>query len=203
MTIEVFGAGFGRTGTDSLREALNMLGLGPCHHMREVNAHPEQKRLWRALAKGEQPSWNELFRGYRSAVDWPSAYYWRELLEVYPKAKVILTYRSAESWWTSFEQTIAQGLKQSDDPESVGIVLIRDQLFGGKVDDRAHAIALYEANVRAVKATVPAERLLVHSLGDGWEPLCEHLGVAVPSEPYPSRNSANEFKQDFLAPKPQ
>lgn len=195
MTLQVIGTGFGRTGTDSMREALNMLGVGPCHHMLEVNNNEEQKRLWRALVKGEVIGWDKIFAGYNACVDWPSAYYWRELIEVYPQAKVILTYRSAESWWTSFEQTIVRGIQASTDPESLGLALIRDKIFGGRPGDRAHAIALYEENVAAVRATVPPSRLLVHNLGDGWEPLCKHLGVPVPAEPYPSRNSASEFQQ--------
>jgi hypothetical protein len=178
-----------------MREALDMLGFGPCHHMREVNAHEEQKRLWRALAKGAAPDWNQLFAGYQSCVDWPSAHYWRELIAFYPEAKVILTYRSPESWWTSFDQTILAGINQGGDPESLGIALIRDQVFAGRPGDRDHALALYDANVNAVKETVPEERLLIHRLGDGWEPLCAHLGVAVPGEPYPSRNSASEFRE--------
>ena len=198
MALKVIGAGFGRTGTDSLREALNILGLGPCHHMLEVNASDEQKRLWRALARGENPGWETLFAGYNSAVDWPSAHYWRELIDVYPQAKVVLTYRSPESWWASFEKTILQGMAQSTDPASLGIALIRDQVFGGHPDDRAHALALYEANVAAVKATIPASRLLVHNLGDGWEPLCKHLGVAVPEVAYPSRNATADFRRAIL-----
>ncbi|TIR52842.1 MAG: sulfotransferase family protein, partial [Mesorhizobium sp.] len=101
MTIRVIGTGFGRTGTDSMREALTMLGFGPCHHMSEVMAHAEQKRLWRALAQGAAPDWNRLFAGYKSCVDWPSVHYWRELIEVFPQARVILTWRSPESWWES------------------------------------------------------------------------------------------------------
>jgi len=198
MTLRVIGTGFGRTGTDSMREALNMLGFGPCHHMLEVNGNEEQKRLWRALATGENLGWDRLFAGYASCVDWPSAHYWRELIQVYPEAKVLLTYRSPESWWESFEQTIAVGIARSTEPESLGVALIRDQVFGGKVDDRAHAIGLYQANVDAVKATVPKERLLVHQLGDGWEPLCKHLGVAVPAQPYPTRNASAEFRQGIL-----
>jgi hypothetical protein len=198
MAIKVIGAGFGRTGTDSLREALNMLGFGPTHHMLEVNASDEQKRLWRAHARGDSPGWDALFAGYNSCVDWPSAHYWRELIAVYPDAKVVLTYRSPESWWESFEKTIVRGIEKSTDMASLGIALIRDQVFGGRPGDREHAIALYEANVAAVKATVPAERLLVHELGDGWAPLCEHLGVAVPEAEYPSRNSATEFQRAIL-----
>jgi hypothetical protein len=181
-----------------MREALALLGFGPCHHMREVNTNPEQKRLWRALVQGAAPDWEQLFAGYRACMDWPSAYYWQELVHVYPNAKVILTYRSPESWWKSFEQTILVGIKQSDDPESLGLALIRDKVFGGRHDDCAHAIALYEANVNAVKALVPPERLLVHNLGDGWKPLCAHLGVPVPEVPYPSSNSASDFQKSFL-----
>jgi len=198
VTIEVMGAGFGRTGTNSMREALNLLGLGPCHHMLEVNAHEEQRALWRAHVRGDSPGWEKLFAGYRSCVDWPSAHYWRELLDVYPKAKVILTYRSAESWWTSFEQTVLRGIEASTDPASLGLALIRDQVFGGRPSDRAHAIAIYEANVAAVRATVPANRLLVHNLGDGWGPLCAHLGVPVPEQPYPKRNSSDDFQNHLV-----
>jgi hypothetical protein len=198
MTLKVIGTGFGRTGTDSMREALNMLGMGPCHHMLEVNASEAQKQMWRALVQGAPPDWERLFAGYASAVDWPSAHYWRELIAFYPQAKVVLTYRTAESWWKSFEQTILQGVQRSTEPESLGLALIRDKVFAGRPDDRAQAIARYEENVKAVKATVAPERLLVHSLGDGWEPLCAHLGVPVPAQPYPSRNSASDFQNAIL-----
>ncbi len=198
MTLKVIGAGFGRTGTDSMREALDILGLGPCHHMFEVNAHAEQKRMWRALVQGSGPGWDALFEGYGCCVDWPSAYYWRELAEYYPQAKVILTHRSAESWWQSFENTIVAGLRMSTDTESLGLALVRDKVFGGRLDDRAHAMAIYEENVEAVKATIAPQRLLVHKLGDGWEPLCAFLRVPVPGQPYPSRNNAKEFQQANL-----
>ncbi|RUT95464.1 sulfotransferase family protein [Mesorhizobium sp. USDA-HM6] len=194
MSIGVIGTGFGRTGTDSMREALTMLGFGPCHHMYEVMMHDEQKRLWRALANGAAPDWNRLFAGYKSCVDWPSAHYWRALIEAYPQARVILTWRSPESWWESFQKTILPAIAASQDQESLGISLVSKQVFGGRPQARAHAIAVYEANVEAVLKTVPAERLLVHKLGDGWEPLCAHLGVAAPDEAYPNRNSTKEFR---------
>jgi hypothetical protein len=198
MALKVIGTGFGRTGTDSMREALNILGFGPCHHMREVNDNEEQKRLWRALARGENSGWDPLFAGYNSCVDWPSAYYWRQLIQIYPEAKVILTYRSPDSWWASFSKTILASISHSTDEASLGIALIRDQVFAGNPGDRARAIALYEANVAAVLATVPRARLLVHNLGDGWEPLCRHLGVSIPAAPYPRRNSASDFQQSML-----
>ncbi len=197
MPLEVVGTGFGRTGTDSMREALGILGFGPCHHMFEVNSNPEQKRLWRALAAGEPPDWEALFEGYRSCMDWPSAHFWRELVEAYPKAKVILTWRSAESWWASYERTLLPALNGSTDPASLGIALVARQALGGRPDDREHVMAIYEAHVAAVKSTVPPDRLLVHELGDGWGPLCAHLGVAVPDVPYPHQNSRTEFSTRF------
>jgi len=197
MSIRVIGTGFGRTGTDSMREALTILGFGPCHHMSEVMAKEEQKRLWRALAKGAAPDWNALFSGYNSCTDWPSAHYWPELIKAYPDARVILTWRSPESWWESFEKTILAGIGQIEDQDALGLTLIASQVFAGRPHDRAHAIAVYEANVAAVMATVPRERLLVHRLGDGWEPLCAHLGVPVPDEAYPNRNNTKEFRAAF------
>lgn len=194
MTLEVIGAGFGRTGTDSMREALNLLGVGPCHHMMEVMAHDEQKRLWRAFVKGEPIGWDRLLAGYAACVDWPTAHYWRELSQAYPQAKVVLTYRRAESWWESFEKTLVPVMQSSTEPDSLGVALVRDRVFGGRPQDRDHAIAVYEANVEAVKSEIPPERLLVHCAGDGWEPLCAFLGRPVPASPYPSRNSADDFR---------
>jgi hypothetical protein len=197
MTLQVIGAGFGRTGTDSMREALNILGFGPCHHMFEVTAHPEQKRLWRAMVAGAAPDWDRLFEGYASCVDLPSAWYWRTLIDVYPDAKVVLTLRDSESWWKSFEHIAREVVIHSDDPESLGVTLVANQVFGGRPLDREHAIAVYETHNAAVRATVPASRLLIHHLGGGWEPLCAHLGKPVPDQPYPRRNAAGEFRANL------
>jgi hypothetical protein len=162
--------------------------------MHEVMAHDEQLRLWRALAKGAAPEWTQLLDGYHSCIDWPSAHYWQELMQCYPQAKVILTYRSPESWWSSFEKTILPRIRHSEDKESLGYRLIHQEVFDGRPEDREHAISVYEANVKLVKETVSAERLLVHELGDGWEPLCAHLGLPVPEQSYPNRNSAAQFQ---------
>lgn len=193
MPLYVIGAGFGRTGTDSMKTALEILGLGPCHHMHEVHGDPEQTALWRRIARGEPPDWEAAFDGYRSAVDWPSAYFWRELAEYYPGAKVILTVRSAESWYASMEKTIFRRLRNSTDRDSVGVRLVAERVFGGRIDDPAHAMAVYEQNNREVQAAFPPERLLTYRLGEGWAPLCRFLGKPIPDRPYPHRNSATEF----------
>jgi hypothetical protein len=198
MSIQVIGAGFGRTGTDSMREALTILGFGPCHHMAEVNSNDKQRQLWRALAQGATANWDRLLAGYSSCVDWPSAFYWRELMTHFPQAKVILTYRSPESWWESFEKTILAYINRQTDPESLVATLVARQVFDGRPNDRSHAISRYEANVRDVKESVPEGKLLVHNLGDGWESLCAHLGVPKPREPYPNRNSADQIRAAFM-----
>lgn len=194
MGLKVIGAGFGRTGTDSMREALTILGFGPCLHMFEIIGNESLKQAWRARARDENISWDELCKGYNSALDWPAAYYWRELMEAYPQAKVILTYRSAESWHASFEKTILPHISAASDPETLGVRIMRNKVFGGNPDDKAHAIAVYDANVREVKATVSKDRLLIHELGDGWESLCAFLGVPVPQQDYPNRNAADGFQ---------
>ena len=193
MVLKVIGTGFGRTGTDSMREALTILGFGPCHHMYEVIDNPVQKQRWREMVAGGPKDWESLFEGYVACVDWPSAAYWRELIGVYPEARVILTWRSAESWWESFSRTILKGLSSSDDLASVGKALIERQVFDGRMGEREHALALYRANVEAVLAEVPPGRLLVHRLGDGWAPLCAHLDVPVPDVTYPHGNTAEAF----------
>ncbi|MEM7021388.1 MAG: sulfotransferase family protein [Pseudomonadota bacterium] len=194
MALEVIGAGFGRTGTESMKQALEMLGFGPCHHMSEVLAKPRQLDLWRAAAKGEKADWQEVLAGYRSAVDWPAAFFWRELSAYYPDAKVLLTVRSSDSWYASIEKTILPVVQNSTDPDSLGLRLIRDRVFDGRLDDRDHAIAVYERNTADVQAAFPPERLLTYSLGDGWEPLCGFLGCPIPDAPYPRTNSSAEFR---------
>jgi len=196
MALQVIGTGFGRTGTDSMREALGILGFGPCHHMFEIFASDHQRALWRALAGGAAPDWDALFEGFQSCVDWPSAFYWSELIDVYPEAKVILTWRDAESWWNSFSKTILPNIQDPEDKASLGWALIHEQVFSGRPYDKEHAIAVYEANVAKVKAEVPPERLLVYEIGSGWGPLGAHLGVPVPETPYPQRNSTREFKDN-------
>ncbi|MFT6876018.1 MAG: hypothetical protein ACJAZF_002134 [Granulosicoccus sp.] len=195
MTLKVIGTGFGRTGTDSMRNALNILGVGPTHHMFELGEDAPLREPWLKLVKGADPDWELLFTGYNACIDWPSAFYWRTLIVEYPDAKVLLTMRSATSWWKSFESTILKLILSEDKPNSFGQLLLIDQVFDGRPDDRAHAIAIYNRNVEEVLATVDPERLLIHNLGDGWEPLCEWLDRPVPDIDYPSGNTTQDFRQ--------
>ena len=200
MTLAVIGAGFGRTGTLSMKAALEILGFGPCHHMTTVIEDAEQKRIWRAAAaRGGEPDWNEVYAGFGSAVDWPTAYYWRELSQYFPDAKMLLTIRSAESWYASMTKTVANAIGVGNDPASVGVKLIGEGTFGGRIADREHAMAVYESHNAAVRAALPPERLLVFHVGDGWEPLCRFLDVPVPDVAFPQTNSTEEFTARFLS----
>ena len=197
MTLKIIGTGFGRTGTDSMRKALNILGVGPTHHMHEMGAKAPTREAWLDMVKGARPDWELLVNGYHACVDWPSAYYWRELVEHYPQAKVLLTMRSAESWWKSFEATILKHIQSNDDPDGFAQLLIAEQVFNGRAGDRDYAIEVYNRNIEDVHSVVPAERLLVHNLGDGWEPLCRWLDLPLPDVDYPKGNTTQDFVRNL------
>lgn len=200
MTLSVISAGFGRTGTLSLKLALEELGFGPCHHMKEVLENgASQVPLWNAAVAGK-PDFETIYKGYKAAVDWPTAAFWRELAAAYPQAKFILSTRSAESWYDSISQTILSTLTAPDNwpPPAVewfNMVLKVLHRSLGPTFDKESVIAAFHAHEAAVKAEIPASRLLVHSARDGWEPLCAFLGAPVPATPYPRTNSKEEFFQ--------
>ena len=106
MSLRVIGAGFGRTGTASLKVALEKLLGAPCYHMIEVFQHPEHVALWHEAALGNMPDWNRLFEGYASAVDFPASAFWPEIMNAYPDALVLLSVRDPEQWWQSASETI-------------------------------------------------------------------------------------------------
>lgn len=202
--LEVIGAGLGRTGTLSLKAALEQLGFNGCYHMVEVFAHPEHVPVWQAAAERKRVDWDALFAGYRSAVDWPVAQFWRELSEHYPKAKIILTERDAEKWYKSFSDTILRVLTLPTPPDpamqahsKMVRAVITDGAFAGKLDDKAHILDVYRRHNEAVKRAIPADRLLVFDAPQGWEPLCRFLGVPVPKTEFPRTNSTDEFIARF------
>lgn len=203
MALQIIGAGVGRTGTSSLKTALEHLGFGPCHHMFEVRDNPAQLPGWVRATKGGPNDWDALFAGYRAQVDWPGARYWRELSEHYPDAKVILTHRDPEDWYRSVSATIIQFLNSRgkngetyiNDLAEMCHRLIAEQVFDGRMDDRDHAISVFTAHNAAVRATIPAERLLVYTVDQGWEPLCAFLECPVPAISFPHLNSSRQFTE--------
>ena len=202
MPLEVIGAGFGRTGTLSLKTALEMLGFGPCHHMIEVIANPAQVPFWNRVAKGEAADWNELYGGYRATVDWPGCAFYAELATYYPQAKVVLSKRDPARWYESMQETIFPTVEQAglagevpDDHPTMFIGrIIAQRAFAGDFG-KANAIAAFERHNAEVQRQIPAERLLVFDVLEGWEPLCAHLGVPVPDAPFPRVNDRAEFQQ--------
>ena len=202
MDLKVIGAGFGCTGTLSLKAALEMLGFAPCYHMLEVRVHPGHARLWDAALRGESLDWEALMGGYKAAVDWPACYFWRELLAMNPGAKVILTEREPELWYKSISSTIFEIVNRDDgavtDPDVLARSamvrhLINDKQFGGDLS-KAHVLDVYRKNGEAVRREVPADQLLVFDPAQGWGPLCAFLGVAVPEAAYPMTNTTEEFR---------
>lgn len=199
MAIQVFGAGLGRTGTNSLKLALNQLGLGPCHHMEEVIHHMlVQVPLWSAALSG-RPDWETIYGGYQSAVDWPTAGFIRELFAAYPSARFVLTHRSPENWADSFGATIYKLLAERDAAppemkawlEMANGVMSKTGFPGGL--DRDGLIRGFVAHNDAVKRAIPAGQLLVYQVKDGWGPLCKFLNVPAPSDAFPRTNDRAEF----------
>ena len=202
MAITVLGAGFGRTGTMSLKLALEKLGVGRCYHMVEVFQNPGHAEAWASAMGNPHFDWETVLAGYGATVDWPSTTYWRELAAAYPKAKIILTVRSPESWYKSCVSTIFVAAKQdtSDAPPArqAQQAMVRKLVFGGafegRLDDAAFCMSVFEKHNEEVRRTIPAERLLVYETGQGWGPLCDFLGLPVPNEDYPKVNSTDEFR---------
>jgi hypothetical protein len=201
MPLEVIGPGFGRTGTNSMKLALEQLGFGPCHHMFEVRDNPDRLPDWEKAARGGKVDWSHTMRGYRSQVDWPGARYWRELVDHYPKAKVILTVRDPDQWFDSVQKTIVPFLNGRGKHPSpfvnaiaeMGHETVSVQVFDDKITERDHAIRVFNEHIAQVKKSVPRERLLVIDVEEGWEPLCKFLGVDIPDTPFPRTNSTREF----------
>jgi hypothetical protein len=201
--IAVIGAGFGRTGTASLKQALEDLGCGPCDHMHDNFDHPERFALWsdamRRKDAGEPIDWRPLLSGYRAVVDWPGAYFWRELAGAHPAAKVVLTVRDPERWLQSIRATIFPLLHHMAETggEPLPGDIILDRTFAHRTDDGAHSLAVFAAHNQAVQGTIAADRLLVFDVKEGWGPLCAFLGVPVPDgEAFPHLNDTAEFQAD-------
>ncbi|MEP6846001.1 MAG: sulfotransferase family protein [Panacibacter sp.] len=214
MSLKVIGAGFGRTGTMSTYHALTQLGF-PCYHMQEVILNKENKThvdFWNAVAnapEGQQHNWEEVFQNYTAAVDNPACCVWKELMVAYPEAKVLLTLhpRGAEAWYDSTIDTIyfTETLWQFKVLKAVismmrkfgnmSTKLIWQRSHKGTMSSKAAAIARYQQHVEEVKSSVLPERLLIFTVTEGWEPLCNFLGVEIPSTDFPNVNDRAEVKK--------
>ena len=195
MALKVIGSGLGRSGTHSMKLALEQIGFGPCHHMVEVFAHPETMPLWVDAAEG-RPDWDLIFQDYVSMVDYPGCRFWRELADYYPDAKVLHTVRDPDEWFDSTQATILAPGSFADNPPphlAKFFGFIRAD-FGDKVHDRAFMTDYFRRHSAEVEATVPKSRLLVYEAGEGWGRLCEFLGVPVPDGPFPKSNTREEFQ---------
>lgn len=196
MTLSVIGAGFGRTGTMSLKLALEALGLGPCYHMVEVFKNPAAPGWWyEAGLDPQHADWAKIFAGFAATVDWPNATYYKELADAYPDAKVILTERDPDVWFESTQATIFKD-DIPPDVEAPFPKMLRKvvyELFDARMHDRNHVISVYLAHNARVRETIAPERLLVYEVAQDWAPLCDFLGVAVPAQAMPKVNSREEF----------
>ncbi len=194
--LKVIGAGFGRTGTLSLKAALEELGFGPCYHMIELFEKPGATEQWSAIASGEPIDWNTVFDGYQATVDWPACAVYKELMQAYPEAKVLLSVRDPEKWYESVASTIYQSSHR--DPTSLHDRMVNGLIwqgtFNGRFEEKDYAIAIFQRHIEEVKRHVPPEKLLVYDVKEGWPPLCTFLGVEVPAEkPFPHLNDRESF----------
>jgi hypothetical protein len=210
MALQVIGAGFGRTGTTSLKAALEQLGFSKCHHMEEVMKSGAQVRFWQALANGEEVDWDEVFDGFQASCDWPSCSYWEQLHHHYPDAKIVLSVRDESRWYESVLETIypvtfvvPRWLTALVPPlariQKMIVTSIWNGVFDGRFEDREHALQVYRDHIEHVKATAPGDRLLVFEAKDGWVPLCNFLDVPVPESDYPHLNDAAQIRRMIRA----
>ena len=204
MTISLIGAGYGRTGTLSLKSALETLGYNKCHHMIEVIRNPGESEKWLQAIDAKTVNWASLLKGYEATVDWPACHFYRELADYYPKAKVLLSIRDPLDWFESMSATtlgvIRKRMQASNagQPKNLGTELVVNAAFGGEIDDAEHAIRMFNQHTKEVVDTIDSDRLLIYNAREGWEPLCQFLDKPVPDTPFPRVNSRDEFEEIFF-----
>lgn len=203
--LRLINAGLGRTGTTSLKVALERLGFGPCYHMFDIVNNEERLGQWeKIVCDAQRPDWEAVFDGYTSAVDGPCAIYYRQLIEAFPEAKVMLTVRDAERWYRSTYDTLYQFALNGggDETHSMRSRVYRltstmtwNGLFDGRFSEKDYAIKVFRRHNQEVIHTVGPENLLVYDVKDGWEPLCAFLGVDVPPEDFPRVNDTESMRK--------
>ena len=204
--MKIIGAGLGRTGTSSLKVALEMLGFAPCYHMDVLGKHPDHVDFWLDATAGQPVDWRSFFAAYAATLDWPACDYYQALMAVYPDAKVILTVRDGDKWYDSIYETIYSYNKHFPSwakavaPQAARLVELRQRQvwqakFNERFEDRQYAIDVFNAHNEAIKRVVPAQRLLVYEVQQGWEPLCAFLQLPIPTEPFPHVNDRMQFQR--------
>lgn len=196
MALKVIGAGLGRTGTASLKVALEALGIGHCYHMTEVLKDPDAVNAWVRAAEG-RADWDAIFSGYTATVDHPACNYWKELSTYYPEAKVILTTRDAQKWFESTNETIYSAEFARFVKGSAFGQMIQKTIWDkveNRMQDREYMVEFFNRHAAEVTATIPAQRLLVYMVSDGWGPLCKFLDLPVPDMEFPRINTRDETK---------
>ena len=195
--MRVVGAGLGRTGTLSLKFALEQLLDAPCHHMMEVGMNPAQAPFFERAALGETIDWPELLAGYEAIVDWPGCAFWRELSAAFPEALVLLSRRPLDRWYDSASETIfPERPVDESDADAVARTRMWHAIranFSPDVHDREITIEAARRHNEAVIAETPSDRLLIYEPGDGWEPICERLDLPIPDAPFPHVNTREQF----------
>lgn len=208
MTLQIIGAGYGRTGTLSLKQALDDLGFGPTYHMNEVFRNPEHAQLWLDYGESGTADWDALFIDYQSCVDFPACCAWEDLYEKYPTAKVVLTVRDPDSWWhstanviyptrTMFPIWLKRAVPFTQRWLDMVDRLVWSGIFDGRFEDQAHATNVFQEHIEQVRAHCDPDRLLVFQVSEGWEPLCDFLEVPVPAGPFPHVNDARSLQRRF------
>ena len=202
MGLRIIGAGFARTGTHSLKVALEQLLDTRCYHMWELLEHEDHAHIWTAASQGSIPDWEHLLDGYGAAVDFPAAAFWPELMDAYPDAFVLLSYRDTEDWWKSCSRTAFPFvLSLPPSPVKRMIETLWEKRFISDVMNESAAKAAFEAYNNEVRMNVPSERLIEWQPKDGWSPICNALGLAIPDEPFPHVNTSDEFIRERLSDK--
>jgi Sulfotransferase domain len=203
MALEVVGAGVGRTGTNSLKLALEQLLGEPCHHMYEIFVDQSQIPEWTDAIEGRPVDWSTMPKGYGALVDWPGASFWPELAEANPNALVLLSVRDPESWYRSASNTIFQVFDNAPPemrPWFESMRLLLGERFSNNLDDPSAMMTAFENHNDSVRRAIPAERLLEWTPGDGWGPICERLGLEIPDEPFPKTNDTNQWRASLGMP---
>lgn len=209
MTIKLIGAGLPRTGTNSLKLALEQLLGGPCYHMHDVFDLPNDPPVWEAATKGQFPDWHNFLQDFHAAVDFPPSLFWEELASAFPDAPIVLsTRKDPETWWASVNKTIVPATLQAEDSpwRSMALALLESFAGTSDVESGERMMAAYEAHNLHVRSSVPASRLTEWQPEDGWQPICAALKLPVPNEPFPHVNTRSDFAErigsDTPAPKP-